>query len=310
LPQLDQPLIDVYLVHWNAPEWCARAAASVLESTGARVRCFVIDNGSSGGTALEEALDPRVQVFATPRNIGYTGAANVALARALAEDPRAEFVVIAAHDLQVRRETLAELSKVARDDPAIGILGPVLTAPALNAGGSWRGWRAKPTSSWDESTPFNEREWVSGTLLFMRPECVAQIGGLDERLGSYVEDVDICLRARDAGWRVGVATAARAAGLGSASKQVTVFVDVNSVLLAVKRRGLHACATILARYVYWIGRGIVAGCAPRRSRDRRRASFAHARDHARAIARVTRNWRKVREMAHTPSAGVPHFDER
>ncbi|HEV7527160.1 MAG TPA: glycosyltransferase family 2 protein [Acidimicrobiia bacterium] len=308
MPQLDPPLIDVYLLHWHAPEWCARAAASVLESRDVRLRCFVIDNGSSGGAALAQALDPRVRVVATPRNIGYTGAANVALTRAFAEEPRAEFVVVAAHDLQVRPDTFAELSKVARADPAIGILGPVLTAPAQNAGGSWRGWRAKPTSSWNDSIPFNEREWVSGTLLFIRPECVAQIGGLDERLGSYVEDVDICLRARDAGWRVGVATAARAAGLGSASKNVTVFVDVNSVMLAVKRRGLHACVAILARYVYWIGRGIVAACAPRRARDRRRASLVHARDHARAIGRVLRGWRKVRAIARDPDGGAPRLE--
>jgi len=308
LPQLDPPLIDVYLVHWCAPDWCVRAAASVLGSTGVRVRCFVIDNGVSGGAALEQALDPRVQVVATARNSGYTGGANMALARALGEQPPAEFVVIAAHDLQVRPDTLRELGEVARADPRIGILGPVLTAPATNAGGSWRGWRALPTSSWDDSLPFDEREWVSGTLLFLRPECVAQIGGLDEALGSYVEDVDLCLRARDAGWRVGVATAAFAGGLGSASAEVTVLVDVNSLLLAVKRRGLGACTGILARYVYWIGRGLVASAAPGRSRARRRASLVHSRDHARAIARLVHEWRRVRHIAHEPDAGVPRFD--
>ena len=267
----------------------------------------MIDNDASGGTVLSDALDPRVEVIPTPANVGYTGGANVALARALAAQPPAEFVVVAAHDLQVRPETFRELSTVARADPRVGILGPVLTAPALNAGGSWRGWRAKPTSSWDDSVAFVEREWVSGTLLFVRPDCVAQIGGLDEVLGSYVEDVDLCLRARDAGWRVGVATGARAAGVGSASANVTLLVDVNSLLLAVKRRGLGACFGILARYVYWIGRGIVAAAMPRRSRERRRASLVHARDHARAIAQVARRWRDVRAMAREPDRGVPRF---
>jgi len=307
LRQTDPPLIDVYLIHWRAPDWCVRAAASVLESKDVRVRCFVIDNDASGGAALSDALDPRVEVIPTPANVGYTGGANVALARALAAQPPAEFVVVAAHDLQVRPETFRELSTVARADPRVGILGPVLTAPARNAGGSWRGWRAKPTSSWDDSVAFVEREWVSGTLLFVRPDCVAQIGGLDEVLGSYVEDVDLCLRARDAGWRVGVATGARAAGVGSASANVTLLVDVNSLLLAVKRRGLGACFGILARYVYWIGRGIVAAAMPRRSRERRRASLVHARDHARAIAQVARRWRDVRAMAREPDRGVPRF---
>jgi GT2 family glycosyltransferase len=307
LRQLDPPLIDVYLLHWCAPEWCVRAVASVLESEDVRVRCFVIDNGASGGAALADALDPRVEVIPTPTNIGYTGAANVALARALGAQPRAEFVVIAAHDLQVRPDTFRELSTVTRADPSIGVIGPVLTAPARNAGGSWRGWRATATSSWDDSVPFVEREWVSGTMLFVRPDCIAEIGGLDEVLGSYVEDVDLCLRARDAGWRVGVATRARAAGLGSASKNVTVFVDVNSLLLAVKRRGLGASFGIVARYVYWIGRGVVAGAMPRRSRERRRASLVHARDHARALAQIARRWPDVRAIAREPGRGVPRI---
>jgi hypothetical protein len=148
---------------------------------------------------------------------------------------------------------------------------------------------------------------VNGTLLLLRPECVLAIGGFDEALGSYVEDVELCLRARDAGWKVGVATAARAAGLGSASREVTVKVDVNSVLVAVKRRGLRAAVPIIGRYAYWTGRGVVAAALPGRDAARRRASLAHARDHARAIARIARTWPSLRGLAREPDAGVPHW---
>jgi N-acetylglucosaminyl-diphospho-decaprenol L-rhamnosyltransferase len=300
-------LIDVYLIHWRAPEWCVRAAASVVASQGVRVRCHVIDNGGSGGDALLDALDSRVDVVTTHDNLGYTGGANVALARALTEIPRAEFIAVASHDLQVEPGTLRELSTVARADPGIGIVGPVLTAPATTAGGWWRGWRAKGTSTWDDAVAFEARDWVSGTLLLVRPACVEAIGGFDEVLGSYVEDVDLCLRARDAGWRTGIATAARAAGLGSASTSVTVLVDLNSVMLAVKRDGVRAAVPIVGRYAYWVARGVAASLAPGRSRERRRASLVHAKDHARAIGRIVRDWRRVRKVAHDPDAGVPRF---
>jgi N-acetylglucosaminyl-diphospho-decaprenol L-rhamnosyltransferase len=303
----DECDIDVFLIHWRAPDWVAQSAATVLESTDLRLRCHVVDNGSTGGAELAARLDGRVEVIATAENLGYTGGANVALARALAERPKAEFIVIASHDVLVEPETLRELCTVARADSRIGIVGPVITAPARNAGGSWRGWRAQPTSSFDPAAPFNEREWASGTLLLFRPACVEQIGGFDELLGSYVEDVDICLRARDAGWRVGIATAARAAGIGSASKNVTLMVDVNSVLLAVKRRGLHASVGIVARYVYWIGRGVAASAMPGRTRERRRASLEHARDHARAIGRLAHDWRRVWQVARDPNGRVPTF---
>jgi hypothetical protein len=301
------PSVDVYLIHWRAPDWCVESAASVLESVGVCVRCHVIDNGATGGGELASRLDPRVIIETTPTNLGYTGAANVALAHAMKNEPRADFVVVAAHDLLVEPNTLRELSNVARADPSIGVLGPVLTAPARSAGGWWRGWRAKATSSFDESRAFNEREWVSGTLLFLLPECIRQIGGLDEALGSYVEDVDLCLRARDASWKVGIATGARASGIGSASEQVTMLVDVNSLLLAVKRRGLRACPGIVARYAYWVGRGVIASVLPGRTPERRRASLAHARDHARALGQIARSSRRIRLMAREPERGVPKF---
>jgi GT2 family glycosyltransferase len=300
-------LVDVYLIHWRAPEWCVRAAASVVASEGVHVRCHVVDNGGTGGEALAAALDPRVDVITTRDNVGYTGGANVALARALTEAPRAEFIAVASHDLQVEPGTFRVLSTAARADPGIGIVGPVLTAPATTAGGWWRGWRAKGTSTWDDTVAFEARDWVSGTLLLVRPECVEAIGGFDEVLGSYVEDVDLCLRARDAGWRTGIATAARAAGLGSASSNVTLFVDVNSVMLAVKRGGVRAAVPIVGRYAYWIGRGLAASLVPGRSHERRHASLVHAKDHARAIGRLARDWRRVRAIARDPDAGVPRF---
>jgi hypothetical protein len=279
----------------------------MLRSVGVRVRCHVIDNGGSGGTALEAVLDPRVEVLATSENLGYTGAANEALTRALTAAERADFVVIAAHDAQVKDDALALMCAAARPDPTIGILGPVLTAPALEAGGKWRGWRAAPEKSWNPDVLFEDRDWMSGTLLFLRAECVEAIGGFDERLGSYLEDVDLCLRARNAGWRVGLATAARAAGIGSASANVTVMVDINSVLVTVKHRGVRAAFAILMRYVYWIVRGSVAALVPRRTRERRRASLVHARDHARAIWHLLRHWNLVRDFANDPNRGIRRF---
>jgi glycosyltransferase involved in cell wall biosynthesis len=281
----------------------------VLDSEHVRVRCFVVDNGGSGGERLKAALDPRVRVISTTTNLGYTGAGNVALEYALAAQPPAEFVVVAAHDVLLERDTLHALVTAARTDPRIGVLGPVLTAPAVQAGGWWRGWRANSVSVWDESRLVEDRDWVSGTLLFIRPDCALDVGGFDEALGSYVEDVDLCLRARDRGWRVGLATRARAAGVGSGSVDVTFMVDVNSVVLAVKRSGLRARRPILMRYVYWSVRGMAAACLPGRPPERRRSSVAHARDHARAILRILQNRGELRKVALNPDEGVKRLRE-
>ena len=58
-------------------------------------------------------------------------------------------------------------------------------------------------------------------------ECVDAVGAFDERFGSYAEDIDYGLRARDHGWEVLVLTTARAWGLGSSSANSVRDVTAN-----------------------------------------------------------------------------------
>ena len=49
---------------------------------------------------------------------------------------------------------------------------------------------------------YREVDWVTGGCLLVRRDCFAKLGGLDESLFLYYEDVDFCRRAADAGWSV------------------------------------------------------------------------------------------------------------
>ena len=45
-------------------------------------------------------------------------------------------------------------------------------------------------------------DWIGGMFMAFRRETYAQLGGFDERFFMYMEDVDICRRARDRGLQV------------------------------------------------------------------------------------------------------------
>jgi GT2 family glycosyltransferase len=215
-------MLSVYVVHWNAPEWCAASVRTILRSD-VGVRVTVIDNGES-----ELTVPPNVRVLHQATNRGYTGGANAALRDWLQRDGD-QFCIIGSHDLHVEPQTFSRLLAAAETYPDAGILGPHFTSEA-SEGGRILG----------ERTGAEIREWISGTCLMIRRECAEAVGEFDERFGSYVEDADYCMRAADMGWKVLSVADAAAHGLGAASKRSRIMRYSNSVLLVTKRRGAAA----------------------------------------------------------------------
>src|SRR5262249_11766220 len=81
------------------------------------------------------------------------------------------------------------------------LLGLVRSAPAASA----------------EPAQEQDVDWVCGSFLLMRRECLSQVGELDERFFIYDEDVDWCMRAQRAGWKVRFWPGASLVHLGAAS---------------------------------------------------------------------------------------------
>jgi GT2 family glycosyltransferase len=219
-------VLPVYVIHWNAPEWCASAVQSIQKSEPP-VAVTVVDNGGA-------PLQVSTRVLRQPENRGYTGGANAALADWLAGGE--PWAVIASHDLHVEPDTFAVM--LAAATPDVGIIGPAL---ALGSQGG--------------RTPEGEVEWLSGTCLMIRRECAQQVGPFDEALRSYVEDVDYCFRARAAGWRL-LSTEAPATGLGTSVGRSVMRRSIRSGSLYVRYK--HGGGREALRELGRAGRGAVA----------------------------------------------------
>jgi N-acetylglucosaminyl-diphospho-decaprenol L-rhamnosyltransferase len=293
--------LPVYLIHWNAPEWCASATASILRSVDVAVDVTVVDNGQSRGTPLDTLLPASVRVLPQAENKGYTGGANVALDDWRARFPTAELCVIGSHDLHVEPDTFARLVAVADHEPASGVLAPALIAPNRRAGGRWNGRRAYQLGL-DGAPELVRRDWTSGTCLLLRRACVDAVGPFDERLGSYVEDVDYGLRANDAGWQVLVVTGATARGLGAASPTSVAHIAANTVLLNAKRRGASGALDSFALFTWWAMRGLLASVIPWRERGRRAVSRAYALQRLRALYRIVSTRQLARMLRERTAA--------
>jgi GT2 family glycosyltransferase len=300
--------LPVYVIHWDAPDWCVATVESLLSSNGVDVEVCVVDNGPhDASVTLADALSTRVRIIDAGANTGFTGAANLAVTDWFAT-PDTPFAVIASHDLRLAPDSLRRLIAALRSDERLGVVGPErgIIGEAHDQGG--RECVTELTS------------WISGSCLAVRRACLAEVGPFDERLGSYVEDVDICYRAWDAGWEV-----ARVQGMvmgwhGSRSDAARTSIDTNWILLALKRSGPLGALRLAASLAVPISRnalGMLAFARPKAAREAsRRQAIARARAYPRAAGQVRRwgmsSWRTQPSVPRSwtgPSPAGPQVPE-
>lgn len=278
--------LPAYVIHWNAPHWCKSSVLSLLRSDHTALELCVVDNGQLSGPRLASLLPPEVRIMRMPKNSGYAGAANAAIKDFLNRYERCDYVLIGSHDLHVEPSTLSSLVKAADADPGLGVVAPVLVGPDAPSSGASYGVGGSIHHPLVQEREVVLRDWASGTCLMFRRACLYETGSFDERFGSYVEDVDICLRARDAGWKVGVATGAVAWGLGSSSADSWSRMEANRVLLGAKRFGFRGAMRALSQVATWAGRSAVGSLTPWRAKESRRQSRVYLARHMKAIRMV------------------------
>ncbi len=91
-------------------------------------------------------------------------------------------------------------------------------------------------------------DWATGAVLLIRRDCYPVVGDWDASFFMYSEEVDFCLRARDAGWRTWYEPSAVAEHIGQQSgfnESLHAMQIVNRVRLYRRRHG------VLSSWVYW-----------------------------------------------------------
>jgi len=161
----------------------------------------------------------KLVLIQTEENLGYAGGNNVGIRYALMTE--VDYIMLLNNDTVVASDFLDFLLQTMECNPRIGIAGPKIYhyhKPNIiqSVGGRiglWTGrHRAIRYNQKDEGqNPDPEREvgYVSGACLMIRVETVRAIGLLDEEYFMYMEEVDWCFRAHQAGFKVVVVPESR-----------------------------------------------------------------------------------------------------
>ena len=215
------PVTDVRvgIVSWNTADLLARCLAALPAALGdLRAEIVVVDNASDDGSAEVVSGHAGVTLVRNPTNVGYARAMNQALAATDAE------VLIALNpDTEPPPDSLALLVKRLLDDPGVGLVVPrlsnvdgteqhsvyrfpslgVATAVAFGSDrwqrhGGGRRWWLEGFSDHNRATDI---DWAIGAVHVIRSAAVAGAPPYSERWFMYVEDLELCWRLAERGWR-------------------------------------------------------------------------------------------------------------
>jgi N-acetylglucosaminyl-diphospho-decaprenol L-rhamnosyltransferase len=196
--------IDVVIVAHNRyalTESCLRH----LSAQTVDHQVIVVDNGSTDDTrARIRAEWPAVQLERLDDNRGFSEACNRGAAAG-----SAEIVILLGNDVDCRTDFLERLITPLRD-PAVGSIAPLLLQPGdqridcvgLTADPTLAGFprlQGLPPARAGDVTPILAGPAAAAAAY--RRVAWEQVGGLDEAIFLYMEDLDLALRLRTAGWR-------------------------------------------------------------------------------------------------------------
>jgi GT2 family glycosyltransferase len=201
------------VLNYETPDQTWLAARSLQTSEAALDEIVIVDNGSrDASAAFVRARLPDVGLIETPGNLGFSGGCNAGIRHAL--ERGADAVLLVNSDVVLRPDALGALFAAAREHPDAGILGALLLS------------REEPDHVASAGLSFSERTArlrhrnagariaqiapglahdvpaISGCVMWIRTSVFRRVGLLDEDYFYSFEDLDFCLRARRAGFRV------------------------------------------------------------------------------------------------------------
>lgn len=171
---------------------------------------ILVDNASKDETTEEASRlnISNLKIIKNKENLGFSKGNNIGVTNATGE-----FVLFLNSDTEVKDKGLLKMVEFLDNNKHIAILGGKLE----NANGSAQASAGKFYSILNlfillfgggrigllRSSPsrISKVDWVSGACMMVRREVFEKIGGFEEKLFMYMEDQELCFRARTEGYR-------------------------------------------------------------------------------------------------------------
>ena len=214
----DGSVVAAVVVSYKSRGYLERCLQSLADA-GVPV-LVVVENGADAGTEAEARASGADWIEAGD-NLGYGRAAN--LGAGLPGVADADYLLICNSDIEIEPGSVNVLTAALDADPSIGAVGPRI----LNTDGTLypsartfpnmvdamghglfglvaprnRFTRRYRMLDWDHAGAATVG-WISGACFLVRRTAWDAVRGFDPAFFMYLEDVDLCWRLNEAGWRI------------------------------------------------------------------------------------------------------------
>lgn len=206
--------LSLVVLSWNTAELleqCLESISSTVSGRQGAVEVIVVDNGSTDNSVeMVKRKFPEVKLIENKKNLGFTKGNNIGIKKA-----KGEYIMLLNSDTIVKNGALERMVEFLDSSPEVAIVGPKLLnkdgSPQANCGRfpdlsvalvmlfgeHWGG------SDYVRCSPDSSRfvDWLMGAAFIARREVFEKVGGLDEKIFMYMEEVEWFYRAKKAGFK-------------------------------------------------------------------------------------------------------------
>lgn len=230
-------VLSIIVVSWNTKDLLRKCLSSVEKFAPEGCEVLVVDNGSGDGSSeMVKKNFPKVKLIENKENLGFARANNQA-----AREAKGEYLLILNSDTKVTRGAIGELLDCCKE---VSACGPKLINPngTTQHFGFYRRlpslvqallfytdlYRVSIKSKFltrrfyetDLDNKAKEVEQIPGAALMICTKVFKKLGGFDEGYPFWLEDVDLCFKLRQGGYKMSYCPEARVIHIGGASVEL------------------------------------------------------------------------------------------
>ncbi|MFA5173821.1 MAG: glycosyltransferase family 2 protein [Candidatus Pacearchaeota archaeon] len=198
------PLVCIVVVNWNGGEMVEKCIKSLKMTSYPNYKLIFVDNNSEDGSLQKVMkIKPDAKVLRLDKNYGYAPGMNVGMKYAI-DKMKANYICAMSSDvITVQKDWLDLQIKELEEKKEYGVSAGKLVFPD----GRFQEMVRKDRSNYKEMDRgqydfIKEVDAVWGACIIYKTVVLKKIGFLDENFFYGPDDIDMCIRARKAGFKI------------------------------------------------------------------------------------------------------------